>query len=162
MDEHAQHHNGSDGASRWVFRGFLLIAGFYLITEHRAHLYGIVPYLLLLACPLMHYEFDTSVPAAMATSTFITQLSWARFNSSRAPRRQYVFCNIPPAEMFWKFASSARHAARTIAYPCGHAQGQLVNCIDRGTRTVIARTAQGDGFNRPMTPAIPALRKHTA
>ena len=33
---------------------FLLIAGFFLLTEHRAHLLGILPYLLLLACPLMH------------------------------------------------------------------------------------------------------------
>jgi hypothetical protein len=33
---------------------FLAIAGFYLFTEHRAHLFGALPYLLLLACPLMH------------------------------------------------------------------------------------------------------------
>lgn len=30
------------------------VAGFYLVTEHQAHLYGLLPYLLLLACPLMH------------------------------------------------------------------------------------------------------------
>ena len=36
--------------------GFLLIAGFFLQTEHRAHLFGILPFLLiLLACPLLHY-----------------------------------------------------------------------------------------------------------
>lgn len=40
--------------SRWVLAGFLAIALFFLLTEHRAHLYGILPYLLLLACPLMH------------------------------------------------------------------------------------------------------------
>lgn len=40
--------------ARWVFYGFLTIAGFLLFTEHRAHLLGILPYLLLLACPLMH------------------------------------------------------------------------------------------------------------
>jgi hypothetical protein len=35
--------------------GFLLIAGFFLRTEHRAHLFGILPFLLiLLACPLLH------------------------------------------------------------------------------------------------------------
>ena len=28
--------------------------GFYLVTEHTAHLYGALPYLVLLACPLMH------------------------------------------------------------------------------------------------------------
>ena len=30
-------------------------AGFFLVTEHAAHLYGALPFLLLLACPLMHY-----------------------------------------------------------------------------------------------------------
>ncbi len=34
--------------------GFLGIAAFFLVTEHRAHLWGILPYLLLLACPLLH------------------------------------------------------------------------------------------------------------
>lgn len=34
--------------------GFLLIIGFFLFTEHRAHLYGYLPYLLVLACPLLH------------------------------------------------------------------------------------------------------------
>lgn len=36
---------------------FLAIALFFLFAEHRAHLSGLltyVPYLLLLACPLMH------------------------------------------------------------------------------------------------------------
>lgn len=40
--------------TRWVFLGFLAVAGFFLWTEHRAHLMGALPYLLLLACPLMH------------------------------------------------------------------------------------------------------------
>ena len=30
------------------------VVGFYLVTEHTAHLLGALPYLLLLACPLMH------------------------------------------------------------------------------------------------------------
>jgi hypothetical protein len=34
-----------------VLIGFLAIAGFYLVTEHTAHLFGALPYLLLLACP---------------------------------------------------------------------------------------------------------------
>lgn len=34
---------------------FLAIIGFFLFTEHRAHLFGILPYLLLLACPFMHF-----------------------------------------------------------------------------------------------------------
>ena len=33
---------------------FLAIAGFYLIAEHTAHVFGALPYLLLLACPLLH------------------------------------------------------------------------------------------------------------
>lgn len=32
----------------------LLAMGFYLVTEHTAHVLGFVPYLLVLACPLMH------------------------------------------------------------------------------------------------------------
>src|SRR5260221_3314520 len=34
--------------------GFLVVAGFFLASEHRAHLFGILPWLLVLACPLMH------------------------------------------------------------------------------------------------------------
>ena len=30
------------------------VGGFYLVTEHTAHLFGALPYLILLACPLMH------------------------------------------------------------------------------------------------------------
>ena len=37
-----------------VFIGFLVIASLYLMTEHRAHLFGILIWLPLLACPLMH------------------------------------------------------------------------------------------------------------
>jgi hypothetical protein len=34
--------------------GFLLIGGFFLLTEHRAHALGALPFLLLAACPLLH------------------------------------------------------------------------------------------------------------
>lgn len=37
-----------------VMMVFAAIGGFFLITEHWAHLYGILPFLLVLACPLMH------------------------------------------------------------------------------------------------------------
>jgi hypothetical protein len=44
--------------TKWVFIGFLVIAAYFLVTEHRAHLYGWLSsygiWLLLLACPLMH------------------------------------------------------------------------------------------------------------
>lgn len=57
--EHGSHGDGNTpSAAKWVFVGFLLIAGYLLAMEHKAHLsgwfssYGI--WLLLLACPLMH------------------------------------------------------------------------------------------------------------
>lgn len=34
--------------------GFLVILGFFLVTEHRAHLFGWLPFLFLLACPFLH------------------------------------------------------------------------------------------------------------
>ncbi len=34
--------------------GFLAIAAFFLLTEHRAHALGILPFVLLLLCPLLH------------------------------------------------------------------------------------------------------------
>ena len=37
-----------------VLCGFLLVAGFFLLTQHTAHVFGALPYLLLLACPLLH------------------------------------------------------------------------------------------------------------
>lgn len=39
----------------WLaFVGFGLIAAFFLFTEHRAHVFGALPLLFLLACPLLH------------------------------------------------------------------------------------------------------------
>lgn len=37
-----------------VLIGFLVIAGALLFTEHRAHVLGVLVWLPLLACPLMH------------------------------------------------------------------------------------------------------------
>ena len=53
-DTHDHQPSGSGGYGRWVFWGFLLIAGYFLFTEHRAHIVPYLPFLLLLACPLMH------------------------------------------------------------------------------------------------------------
>ncbi|CUQ67918.1 conserved protein of unknown function [Candidatus Nitrospira inopinata] len=39
---------------RLVLYAFLAVLGFFLLTEHRAHVFGILPYLLLFACPLFH------------------------------------------------------------------------------------------------------------
>ena len=37
-----------------VFIGFAIIAGALLFTEHRAHVFGVLIWLPLLACPFMH------------------------------------------------------------------------------------------------------------
>ena len=37
-----------------VFIGFTIIAGALLFTEHRAHVFGVLIWLPLLACPFMH------------------------------------------------------------------------------------------------------------
>ena len=37
-----------------VLIGFMIIAGALLFTEHRAHVLGVLIWLPLLACPLMH------------------------------------------------------------------------------------------------------------
>jgi hypothetical protein len=59
--DHSSHEGGKRGffASRAniVLVGFLVLGGFYLVAEHRAHLWLVLPWLpwlLLLACPLMH------------------------------------------------------------------------------------------------------------
>ena len=59
MTDHPhENHPSGGGKGRWVFWGFLLIAGYFLVTEHQAHLYGWLSaygiWLLVLACPLMH------------------------------------------------------------------------------------------------------------
>ncbi|HUX91073.1 MAG TPA: DUF2933 domain-containing protein [Gallionellaceae bacterium] len=53
--EHTGHdaHRAPRGYN-WILLAFLAISAFYLFTEHRAHLFGALPFLLLLACPLMH------------------------------------------------------------------------------------------------------------
>jgi hypothetical protein len=56
MAEHSHENRGASGggAGRWIFWGFVLVAAYFLITEHRAHVIQYLPFLLLLACPLMH------------------------------------------------------------------------------------------------------------
>ena len=38
----------------WILIGLFVIAGFFLIAEHRAHLVGALQYVLLAAFVLMH------------------------------------------------------------------------------------------------------------
>lgn len=54
-DEHTGHdaHSTPRGYN-WILIAFLAMAVFFLFAEHRAHLFGALPFLLLLACPLMH------------------------------------------------------------------------------------------------------------
>jgi len=54
---HEQHtHDATKRGPRinWVLIGFLAIAAFFLLTEHRAHALGVLPFLLLALCPLLH------------------------------------------------------------------------------------------------------------
>ncbi|MFZ1103825.1 MAG: DUF2933 domain-containing protein [Hyphomicrobiaceae bacterium] len=58
--DHPHHVQSSPPGSFWTSRAFLVCAGFLVIvlvllwTEHLAHALGYLPYLLILACPLMH------------------------------------------------------------------------------------------------------------
>lgn len=51
--------DASDGPRRdrrfdFALLGFLAIAAFLLLTEHRAHAFGVLLFGLLLLCPLLH------------------------------------------------------------------------------------------------------------
>ena len=48
--------NGNAWSSRakWAFAVFAIVGAFFLIAEHRAHVFSFLPWLILLACPLMH------------------------------------------------------------------------------------------------------------
>lgn len=58
--EHEHHQNSGNNVqskTKWVMIAFFAIAAYFLVMEHQAHLSGLLyylPYLLLLACPLMH------------------------------------------------------------------------------------------------------------
>lgn len=47
-------HRQHEQRMAWGWWVFAAIALFYLVAEHRAHLFGVLPFLLLLACPAMH------------------------------------------------------------------------------------------------------------
>jgi len=63
MDD--QHKDSNNSRANLALAGFIAIAAFFLVTEHKAHLLGFfaehevhilgaLPYLLLLLCPLLH------------------------------------------------------------------------------------------------------------
>lgn len=55
-----EHHETGSPTPFWrsraglVAAGFAAVGAFLLLSEHRAHALGLLPYLFLLACPLMH------------------------------------------------------------------------------------------------------------
>lgn len=51
---HTPYGNGRESRINWVFVGIVLIAGFFLLMEHRAHVLGLLPFVLVALCPLMH------------------------------------------------------------------------------------------------------------
>ncbi len=58
-DSHSQHHPDAARSRMGVaWKGAVMmvavIVGFYVLREHWGHALGVAPYLLLLACPLMH------------------------------------------------------------------------------------------------------------
>ena len=58
--DHSYHQAGGGAGNFWTSRGglvllaLLAIGGILLFTEHQAHVLGVLPWLFLLACPLMH------------------------------------------------------------------------------------------------------------
>jgi hypothetical protein len=59
--DHSHHdQGGAPPGSFWTSRAFLVFLGFAAIAlvllweEHSAHILGAIPYLFILACPLMH------------------------------------------------------------------------------------------------------------
>ena len=56
-EQDAQQHESArlPSGAQWVFIAFVAIAAIFLLMEHRAHMLGALPYLILLACPLMHF-----------------------------------------------------------------------------------------------------------
>ncbi len=55
--EHGEYQNPPNFLGSRYAIGLIVIgavASYFLLTEHRAHFFGALPFLLLLACPLMH------------------------------------------------------------------------------------------------------------
>ena len=56
--DHSPHDSEPKGfwGSRYLIGLIVMggIAAYFLLSAHRAHLFGALPFLLLLACPLMH------------------------------------------------------------------------------------------------------------
>lgn len=59
MQQEHDHHEPPPGfwGSRYSIGLLVLgaVAAYFLLKEHRAHVFGALPFLLVLACPLMHF-----------------------------------------------------------------------------------------------------------
>ena len=53
MQEQPQQGKWYQSRMTWVLLSFVAIGGFFLVTEHTAHILGALPFLLFLLCPLM-------------------------------------------------------------------------------------------------------------
>ncbi len=54
MDQVQGKHPQAGLPSRWIIGVAVAVLSFYLWSEHRAHLLGALPWLLILSCPLLH------------------------------------------------------------------------------------------------------------
>ena len=51
----ANQHFFHSGGVNWALIAALAIGAFFLLGEHRVHALGVLPFLLLAACPLLHF-----------------------------------------------------------------------------------------------------------
>ena len=54
-EPHHQRQSFIESRGRWVVLALLTIGVGLLVIDHWAHALGVLPYLILLACPLMHF-----------------------------------------------------------------------------------------------------------
>jgi hypothetical protein len=59
----------------WVLIAFLAVVGFFLFTEHLAHLFGFLPFLLLFACILGDRNGLASVVFSLVGRPLLIQVS---------------------------------------------------------------------------------------
>jgi hypothetical protein len=61
LEEFGMDMHGDKSPPFWKSRGAIALLGFgaiaifFMLSEHRAHFLGVLPFVLLLSCPLMHF-----------------------------------------------------------------------------------------------------------
>ena len=53
-DDASENNGRPNRRGTWMLWGFVAVAAYFLWTEHQAHVIQYLPFLMLLACPLMH------------------------------------------------------------------------------------------------------------